>query len=115
MVLRKDNGPSVAPSAPTRPDPEGTQSEREEALWCQVVLLRERLSRLERDLALRDEMIALLKERQAAPMPPAESPPGYHKCGRFGCPTMIPLARLYCCRTHAAQQRWKIRKPQGGV
>lgn len=116
MVLHRqsgssDEGASVAPHQPTQANPEGTQSEREEALWCQVVLLRERISRMEKDLMLRDELIGLLRE-QTTRLPPAiVIPKGYHKCGWEPCQEIIDEKKRYCSRRHAALNRW-VRTPE---
>ena len=41
---------------------EAGATEREEALWCEVMRLRHQIVGLRNDLALRDEMIALQRE-----------------------------------------------------
>lgn len=53
---------------------EASQTEREEALWCEVVRLRHRIKGLEESLALRDEVIALQREKLAASSPSLSVP-----------------------------------------
>lgn len=49
-----------------QPEQASSQTEREEALWCEVVRLRYRLQQMEQEAALLREHIDLLKARDGA-------------------------------------------------
>jgi len=93
-------------------------SEREEALWCEVVLLRHRLAKLGADLALRDELIALLKQKLQTDGPVAAFPSAKtvkktgarKKCDYPPCATQVPIRQRYCSQSHSLKHRWESTK-----
>jgi len=109
--------------------PDTGQSEREEALWCQVVLLKHRIDALEKGIALRDEMIQLQRDNlslSGGPPSHAEvkaraaralvgrprSQKNLHKCKYPECDVQVAGEQLYCSRSHQMSHRWEMHREQ---
>lgn len=116
MMMQPMNG-FHAPLIERHPDDlsADAQAERLEAYWCQIVLLNERIKRLEADIRLRDELIALLRDQQPVQRTAMQAP----------APQVVPKKVFPCrqktvcacgqpkgkqspsCRSCSMKQRWE--------
>ena len=105
--------------------PPGCRTELEENLWHQIILLRHRLEQIEKAVAIRDELIDLLREKVAAkprtvtlrppklvaakPVPPVRPKP--QGCCQFPpCRQSVVSNRKYCSHAHAKAHWWLIKR-----
>lgn len=82
----------------------------ERNLWDQVVLLRFRITKLEQDIELRDEMIALLREKRQPAFKAARGPTLVEVCRLPSCRVRVEEGRAYCSHRCSKKHYWELKK-----